>query len=229
MADRETPGTFHVHTHASGAELWRHIIEIAAFIVAAAWAFYTFVYQEQIKPANTRPQGEFRATLSHHMVPSGSEFVSIDIDIHNTGTVPFRLAGFVVNAYGYRYLPRTSETVTKSLSGNITSLNRGLAETRPILLQSVYAKFVNFGSVRTPYLVGPGGDSKNNVAFGISRGAYDVIFLRYKWCVARFGDTKIYDPGMYRDTQGAYWFRYIDTRPNPALICGQSSRQEFPL
>jgi hypothetical protein len=229
MADPETPGTYHVHTHASGAEHWRHVIEIAAFIVAAGWAFYVFIYQEQIKPASMRPQGQFIATLSHHMVPSSSEFVSIEIDIHNTGTVAFRPAGYVVNAYGYRYLPRITQTTTKSISGNVTSLNRALAETHPVLLQSVYAKFLNFGSVRAPFLVGPGGDSKNNVGFGISRGAYDVIFLRYKWCVARYGDTQVYDPGMYRDSQGAYWFRYINTDPNPPLFCGQTSRLEFPL
>jgi len=229
MADPDNPGTYHVHTHASGAEYWRHVIEIAAFIVAAGWAFYVFIYQEQIKPANTRPQGQFTATLSHQMVPSGSEFVSIDIDIHNNGTVGFRVAGYVVDAYGYRYLPRITQTTRKNVSGNITSLNRALAETRPVLLQSVYAKFLNFGSVATPFVLGPGGDAKNNYAFSITRGAYDVIFLKYKWCVARYGDTQVYDPAMYRDSQGAYWFRYIDTDPNPKLMCGQTSRLEFPL
>ncbi len=190
MADPDNPGTYHVHTHASGAEHWRHVIEIAAFVVAAAWGFYVFIYQEQIKPANTRPQGQFVVSLSHQLVHSGSEFVSVNIDIHNSGTVRFQPAGYVVNAYGYRYLPRMTQTITKSLSGNVTTLHRSLGETRPVLLQSVYAIFANFGSARTPFVVGPGGDAKNNFAFGISRGAYDVIFLAYKFAVRGMGIRK---------------------------------------
>jgi len=229
MADPDNPGTYHVHTHPSGAEHWRHVIEIAAFVVAAGWAFYVFIYQEQIKPANTPPQLQVTASLSHQVVHSSSEFVSITFEIHNIGTVRVKPAGYVVNAYGYRYLPRLSQTITKSLSGNVTTLNRALGETRPVLLQSTYAVFANFGSPRAPFILSPRADAQHKFAFGIPRGAYDVIFLRYKYCIATSADTHVYDPGIYRDTQGAYWMRYIDLDPNAQVRCGQSSREEFPL
>ena len=229
MAGPERPGTYHVHTHASGAELWRHVIEIVAFIVAAGWAFYVFIYQERIKPANTPPQRQVVVTLSHQQVHSGSEFVSVVFEIHNIGTVRFRLAGYVVNAYGYRYLRRITQTITKSLNGNTTTLDRSLAETRPVLLQSVYAKFANFDSTRTPAILSPGVDVKLKFAFGIPHGAYDVIFLRYKDCIAWYGNMRVYDSDTYRDSQGAYWFRYFNTDPNVPMSCDQNSRMEFPL
>ena len=169
-------------------------------------------------------------TLSHQTVHSGAEFVSVNIDIHNNGTVRFQPAGFVVNAYGYRYLPRIAQTITKSITGNVTTLNRALAETRPALLQSGYATFVNFGSAKGAYVVAPGVTSKLRFAFGIPRGAYDVIFLKYKYCIARNGNTRVYNPGIYRDSQGAYWFRFPSKGDLSNQIgCGQVSRLEFPL
>jgi hypothetical protein len=30
----------------------RHVVEVLALVAAGAWAFYTFIYQEKIKPAN---------------------------------------------------------------------------------------------------------------------------------------------------------------------------------
>src|SRR5579864_7260944 len=116
--DRKEP-LYHVHTHPSGAEFWRYVIEIAAFIVAAAWGFYVFIYQEQIKPSETLPQQQFNVTISHQPVPSGAEFVSLTVEIRNVGTVPFRPAGYVIAAYGVRYLPRLTQTVRKNIRRNV--------------------------------------------------------------------------------------------------------------
>ncbi len=200
---------YHVHTHPSGAEYWRHIIEIVAFIVAAAWAFYVFIYQERIKPAETRPQQQFNVTISHQPVPSGAEFVSLTVEIRNVGTVPFRPAGYVNAAYGVRYLPRLTQTVRRSLRRNVTTLSRSLAESKPDLLQSVSAMFSPFGSSQPPYIVSPGGDSKAHYGFAIPRNKYDAIGLKYKWCAVWSNNTRVYNPGPYRDPTGAYWFTFL--------------------
>lgn len=34
----------HVYTHPGPVEHWRHLVEIIALIIAAAWGFYVFVY-----------------------------------------------------------------------------------------------------------------------------------------------------------------------------------------
>jgi hypothetical protein len=230
VASPESPGrSLHVHTHPSGAELWRHIIEIAAFIVAAGWAFYVFVYQERIKPAQTLPQAQITAGLLHQPVQSGAESVTVTFEIHNVGSTPFKMAGFVINAYGFHYIPRIALTMTTSMNRNVTTVRNSLAESKPVLLQSVYARFATFGSARTPFLAAPGADSKRRYTFGIARGTYDVIFLRYKYCFTFYDNAQVYDPGAFRQPDGAYWFRYFDPSPDARVRCGQESRDQFPL
>lgn len=229
MADPETPGTFHVHTHSSGAEYWRSVIEIAAFIVAAAWAFYVFIYQERIKPADTAPQTQFAVNVTHQPTASGAEFVGLTIQIRNFGTVPFRVAGFAVAAYGYRYLPKMTRRVLLSMRRNVVTLRHSLAESRPDLLQSTYTTFAPFGS-SAPSQSRPGGTNTFHFGFGVPRNKYDGVYVKYKWCWVWANNRQVYNPRPYRDATGAYWFAYfphdVETEP---VGCGQNSRQEFPL
>jgi hypothetical protein len=233
MPPDEPREPYHVHTHPSGAEYWRHVIEIVAFIVAAAWAFYVFIYQERIKPAETAPQQQFNIAISHQPVPSGSEFVSVNIEVRNVGTVPFKIAGYVVAAYGYHYVPKITQTVFRSMRRNVTTLRRTLAESAPDLLQSIYATFSSFGSNQPTALILPGGNFSTHEGFGIPRNKYDAIFLKYKLCVVWADNTRVYNPHPYRDATGAYWFAYPPTNKPSSLTdhiqCRQVSRDEFAL
>lgn len=233
MPDDSKEQFYHVHTHASGAEYWRHVIEIIAFIVAAGWAFYTFIYQEQIKPGQTFPQAQFKVAVSHQPVNSGAEFVSLSIELRNVGTVPYRPAGYAVAAYGVRYLPRITQTVTKSMRRNVTILARSLAEGPPVLLQSISAMFAPFGANQPTFILSPGGDTTVHYGFGIPRNTYDAIVLKYRHCFVWSNNTRVYNPRPYRDRTGAYWFAFFTLNVAAAqsehIACGQNSRDVFPL
>jgi len=224
---------YHVHTHASGAEYWRHVIEIIAFIVAAGWAFYVFIYQERIKPAETLPQTQFNVSVSHQPVHSGVELVNLSVQIRNVGTVPFRPAGYVVAAYGVRYLPRLTQTVTKSMRRNVTILTRSLAESNPVLLQSISAMYAPFGANQPLLILAPGGDRTFHEGFGIARNKYDAIVLKFKWCFVWSNNVRVYNPRPFRDRTGAYWFEFLTLNTAAAqaehITCGQESRDVFPV
>lgn len=229
MADPDEPKIYHVHTHPSGAELWRHIIEIVAFIVAAGWAFYIFVYQERIKPADTAPQVQFNVNVIHQPTASGAEFVSLIVEMRNVGSIPFKPAGFAIAAYGYRYLPKMTRSVFVSMRRNVVTLRHSLAESAPDLLQSTYTTFAPFGS-NAPSLLRAGGQSTGRFGFGIPRNKYDGIYVKYKWCYVWANNDQVYNPHAYRDKTGAYWFAYFPANIAVEHVgCGQNSRQEFPL
>ncbi len=40
----------HVYTHPGPVEHWRHVVEIVALIIAAAWGFYVFVWSLDFAP-----------------------------------------------------------------------------------------------------------------------------------------------------------------------------------
>lgn len=232
MTPDDSGPIYHVQTHPSGAEFWRHVIEIVAFVVAAGWAFYVFIYQERIKPAQTPAQLQFNVTISHQPVHSGAEFVDLTVEVRNVGTVPLRVAGWAIAAYGYRYLPRLTQTLVTGINRNGTTLSRSLAESRPDLLNSTYVKFAPFGASQPAFVMRPGGDAKVHGGFGIPRNKYDAIFLKYKYCFASSDNTHVYDPRPYRDSTGAYWFGFIrhpNGPPSERITCGLLSRDDFPL
>jgi hypothetical protein len=91
----------------------RHIVEAIAIVCAGIWAFYTFVYQERIKPAGEPAAlnlGVSFLTLSHS---PKRDLVKLVIDLHNVGKTEFDLAADGYNVMGERFasrqVPRTDE------------------------------------------------------------------------------------------------------------------------
>jgi hypothetical protein len=83
----------------------RHIVEAVAIVCAGVWAFYTFVYQEKIKPA-----GEPAALNLHvYFVSIGHapqrDVVKLVTDLHNTGKTEIDIAADGFNVWGERYAP----------------------------------------------------------------------------------------------------------------------------
>src|SRR5215469_1106791 len=94
----------HVYTHPSSVEHWRHLIEIVALSVAAIWALYVFVYQEQIKPAHLAASLEVMSRVSHTPMRGGSELITVELPERNIGSVPLQLDAAIVNVYGISFV-----------------------------------------------------------------------------------------------------------------------------
>ena len=63
----------------------RDIVEIVAIIAAGGWAFYTFIYQNDIKPANSTPLVQFEAKMTRLGERHGFVAVQSHIEIKNVG------------------------------------------------------------------------------------------------------------------------------------------------
>jgi hypothetical protein len=99
----------------------RDVVEIVAIVAAGAWAFYTFVYENQIKPANERAEVQIESTLTRLGQSRGLLAVQSHILIRNVGVSDVSLYGFAETVTGSTVRPG-GPTPAPSVSGAATYL-----------------------------------------------------------------------------------------------------------
>ena len=189
----------HVYTHPGPVEHWRHLVEIVALIIAAAWGFYVFVYQERIKPSYEQPVLEFSVAVSHQPLHGDKELVSVMMPAKNIGPVPLQLDAVVVNIYGVRYTDRV--TTQRNASGTLTLHTLGRSP-RALLATSMF-RYQPFGG-RVYSSFAPGREKNPSIDFAVKRNAYDAVSVVYGFCYRRADDTRHFNYVPPKDRDGAY-------------------------
>ncbi len=200
----------HVFTHPSKVEHWRHVVEIAAFVVAAGWAFYVFVYQERIKPANEPGALDIvNPIVQHEDAPRGKEIVTIMLPMKNVGQPAVQLDAFIIDVSGVRY---GSRVVNSPQSSSNVAFNATLPQTVRAPLYSFLFVYAPFGNGSNRAVLRPGINRDFGFSFALLRNAYDALVVNYSVCYQRADDTRVapYTPqrapnGML-DTRAMYAF-----------------------
>ena len=217
----------HVRSHPSPVEHWRHIVEIAALLGAAAWAIYVFIYQEDIKPQSELPHFQPTIVVHHDTIAGNKEFVKVEFHLNNYSRVPVSIAGIIVNVYGRRFGELPGERVEAPLAG-VTELNRTLVLSPQTLLYSYYDVWRAFGAPNGKVAdLPPGRDFVESFAFGIRQRSFDLARITYAICSFRPGNLKW---SVYRrqSADGSYAFGGISVQAPPAgLSCGGQRRGEY--
>jgi hypothetical protein len=99
--------------HGSSLTRVRDIVEIVAIVAAGIWAFYTFAYENRIRPSFAQPEVNISASLQRLSEQHGLIAVGLHVDLHNVGTVNAHFLGLAVNVLGWRVMP-ASPVVPKS-------------------------------------------------------------------------------------------------------------------
>jgi hypothetical protein len=173
------------HSHPSRVEHWRHVIEIAAIVVAAAWAFYVFVYQERIKPATAKPELLHTITVEHSALGNGKEFVKVAAEFKNVGISDVQLDGVIVNVYGIHYGSNAGKQIEQPMSG-IDKTNFGLTASRPVPLYSFFDEWPSMGAKKPASpVISPGLTWTESFAFAIHAGQYDSVNILFYVCYSR--------------------------------------------
>lgn len=81
----------------------RHAVEAVAIVLAGAWAIYTFVYQERLKPTWERPSAEFKLRVDAGHVTNGTRLAEVTLTMTNTGHKDVSVFAEAVNVYGHRF------------------------------------------------------------------------------------------------------------------------------
>lgn len=80
----------------------KNIVEVAAIVIAAIWAFYVFVYQEHIRPAQEPSVLTITANISPERSIQGLVPVRIHFETKNTGQSTVFVLGGWYNVLGYK-------------------------------------------------------------------------------------------------------------------------------
>jgi hypothetical protein len=153
----------------------RHIVEAVAIVGAGIWAFYTFIYQEQIKPAHEP------AALTASVAVRGlghdrlRDFFGLTLFFHNTGKTEIDIAADGYNVWGEHY--GTRPAIHASHERN----RRWYRATLPIVSRQLIAALVELrdvavgGRVATHIIMEPDASDNIQSVFAVPRGAYDLI------------------------------------------------------
>jgi hypothetical protein len=217
----------HVHSHPSGVEHWRHLVEIVALTAAAIWALYVFVYQEKIKPLSAEPKLLRTVTVEHTNLQSGKEFVKVNVELKNIGESEVQISAIVANLYGFKFLQKTGRQVDVPLSG-IEKINFALTTSPMKPLYSFFDAWHSGGSSKPNNVsIEPGESWSEAFVLGIRPGEYDGANILVSYCYSH-PTSQVWQLRKVYRSDGTAWLEFNDT--HPGLVCtGQRSGLLYPL
>ncbi|MDE2483333.1 MAG: hypothetical protein KGN02_14240, partial [bacterium] len=111
---------------------WRHVIEAIAIVAAGLWAFYTFVYQENIKPASEPAALTPKIIVSRLGRDATRDLLNVTLQFRNSGKTEIDIAADAIDVYGVRYGTKPVAK-TQSLGKKFVSFSRQL----PVISRTV--------------------------------------------------------------------------------------------
>ncbi len=160
--------------------LIRHIVEIVAIVAAGIWAFYTFIYEERIKPAHEPLASVETVTMDREGRIRNLDIIRVKIAIRNVGKTEFDSVAANLEVFGYRY----GHVVP---SANITHDSYHAADVAPAkqkhLVFSVvqlYDAAIN-GQRDLHNIVDPGSETGHAYLIAIPHGRYDLLHAKFQY------------------------------------------------
>lgn len=153
----------------------RHIVEAFAIVAAGLWAFYTFVYQEKIKPAGEPASLSASMTFRHLGHDARREILGVDIRFQNTGKTEIDIAAEAYDVWGERY--GTRETVVEDRQANRRLYTRVLPTiSRHLIVSFAHLRDAAVGGEKNIHIIlGPGTTETIAEVITFRRGEYDLI------------------------------------------------------
>ena len=153
----------------------RHVVEAVAILAAGVWAFYTFIYQEKIKPAGEPAAVNLSVTVSSLGHDRDRDYIRLAYVIRNTGKTEIDIAADVYNVWGERYGPqsvvrRRAQPALLSYDANVPIVSRRLIASRAELR----ARAVG-GNSDMHMIIEPDASETVIKVFAVPRRAYDLI------------------------------------------------------
>lgn len=215
----------HVHSHPSHVEHWRHLVEIVALIVAAAWGFYVFVYQERIKPAEAPVTLQVTPLVTHETLPNGRLLVHVMVSMKNIGTSEVQLAGTVENVYGIRFGSQMRHNAMHRANGTSNVDTYSLPMSRPVLLATALNVYTPWGG-KTSSLFSPDREKKFGVTFAVPQNAFDAVTVEIGECALRSDDKQTFTNRATRTADGAFdsnmFMRFQRDVPSATCVAGNA-------
>ncbi len=153
----------------------RHAVEVFALVAAGAWAFYTFIYQEKIKPASEPATLDDTVTVARVGHDRTRDILEVSIHLRNGGKTEIEIAADGYNVYGERYARSASQSIRSrtneyAFNNNLPRVSRQLISSHAELRDAAVG-----GKRGVHSTIEPGGTVTIPYTIVIPRGMYDVI------------------------------------------------------
>jgi hypothetical protein len=184
----------------------RHVVEAVAIVAAGVWAFYTFIYQERIKPAGEAAALVPTVSIERLGRDAQRDVLRINVRLHNTGHSVIDIAADAWNVWGQRY-------GTTSIAGGRESPQR---RTYGYLVPRTSSRLIaTFGELRDAardgvagnhIIIEPGADNVISDVIVVPRGAYDVLRAQAVAITVKVSLGRKIPVKMLRLRDGSTWF-----------------------
>lgn len=170
MAERKRP------SHRAIATL-RDIVEVVAILAAGAWAIYTFVYEQRIKPAGEPPSLVLSGSLQRAGERSGMIQMVYHAVLRNNGQTRVYVIAQAIVAEGLRYTPQGTPA-TRTLQPGLTEFTRSarVSVSKPIYIVQQMSTYEN-AAYPGGYDIDPGETVPFSGIFLVRKGDFDAVAL----------------------------------------------------
>jgi hypothetical protein len=157
----------------------RHFVESVAIVAAGAWAFYTFFYQNMIKPAKDPPALHEILKITRLGRDEKREFIDASFGFQNAGKTEINIAADAWNVWGVRYGTR-ARVQTIDISPIRKAALREYQDSVPIVSQHLIARLIDLrqsaeGGRPANIVLEPGDETTIHDVIVLPRGTYDLI------------------------------------------------------
>jgi hypothetical protein len=190
---------------------FRRMLEVVAIIAAGAWAFYTFFYQEKIKPAGEPASIGEILRITRLGRDAQRDIIDASFGFRNTGKTEIDIAADGWNVWGIRYGRRTR------VQRDDTASTRMYHDTVPVVFQHLIASYADLraasqGGRPASAILEPGAEFTLHDVIALPRGAYDVVkseVIAVPVKTAEFGGStrKRAQIAIIRYKDGAIWLK----------------------
>jgi hypothetical protein len=176
--NQESPSEGFLHK----AESISHIVQAFAILAAGIWAFYTFIYEDRIKPASEPPITSINTSL----IPVGKKGSLIAIQAHtqlsNIGKVRIRLLADTFNVIGVTVQTGKSE---EQHSGYIKSNLYSKEITSQVLMKTGELLKGATANPNGSYILDPGESANKDFIVYVPDNKFDLIRMRSAFVVTK--------------------------------------------
>jgi hypothetical protein len=187
----------------------RHVVEVVAVIAAGVWAFYTFIYQEKIKPASEPASLDDTITVQRVGHDRTRDIIEVAIHLHNGGKTEIAIAADGYNVWGDRYA--TAVTHTTLDASHVQWVNNDYPRISRRLIQSfVELRDAAAGGQPGKYTtLEPDGVVTIPSIIVIPRGVYDVIHAQVTAVPAKTPIRQRISVQVIHNTDGSIFLRSL--------------------
>jgi len=153
----------------------RDTVEVAAIVLAGAWALYVFVYQNGIKPGLAPPTLSFSVAMRHVGDDGNLAVIRVDETIRNDGTVRAHFLGHSLTVCGSRVMALKSPApATANSYSNVLFAYYAYSKEQPVF-RKAFVTQLGDPSTGVDLFVEPGETTQYNVEFYVPRGRFDRL------------------------------------------------------